>query len=509
MAGYWNRIGVGSLWNICCLAHLQGHRRAANNRLVELSKFSHHEKGLGALQPLNPKHHICEKNLMRNEVPVLLYVRPWNLEQMEHLARGVWGQSAHLTLTSEHKSVDTSGLVAVFESEYKHYDGEDLQYLSETESADIILRCRLLRSLPSSQTMRLLRSMESAVDRVLSENKPAAMLSVTVDSYVIDVFAHLCEQRGIPFIGLVPSFLKNHFRISTRGERVVSRKVSTEDIDRARENLIVDDYRPDFLVQSEREMRSQMRRLWFRNLPKPLWFYLRRVVTGEHLNYHFWSSQKTSSQYWSPWPRSFRGVSGSELAQLAENPDLPLIYVPLQMSPEATIDYWSSDTRWIDYEVFLLDLIRRYRGRWRFIVKEHPNLLGFRSPDFYKRLRAEPNCTLVAPKIPSNDLVTLCDGLLVCTGTAGFEALLRGKPVISESAPYYAPHRAFLPFEALNGKLPQQDINAKAQNRLLEYSLEGMLPGRFVNNGTWDRNNAQHRAWSDEMAESLKRYLAN
>lgn len=444
---------------------------------------------------------------MRNEVPVLLYVRPWNLEQMEHLARGVWGHSAHLTLTSEHKSADTSGLVAVFESEYKHYDGEDLRYLSETEGADIILRCRLLRSLPTSQAMRLLKSMESAVDRVLSENKPAAMLSVTVDSYVIDVFAHLCQQRAIPFIGLVPSFLKNHFRISARGERVVSRKVSSEDIEKARENLIVDDYRPDFLVQSEREMRSQMRRLWLRNLPKPLWFYLRRVVTGEHLNYHFWSSQKTSSQYWSPWPRSLRGLSGPKLAQLAENPDLPLIYVPLQMSPEATIDYWSSDTRWIDYETFILDVIRKYRGKWRFAVKEHPNLLGFRSPDFYKRLQAEPNCTLVAPKIPSNDLVTLCDGLLVCTGTAGFEAMLRGKPVISESAPYYAPDGVLLPLETLDEKLPDPRTSSDFQDRLVEYAIEGMLPGTFLNNGAWSRNKEEHLAWSGQMAESIRRYL--
>lgn len=445
---------------------------------------------------------------MRNAVSILLYVRPWNRAQMEHLARGVWGDAARLFAASEHKSVDSAGLTLASKAAYLWAQSDVRpQYLTMEEAEDIILRCRLLRSLSKAKAQRLLVAMEYAVDKVLSDVQPDAMLSLTVDSYVMDVFAHLCKQRGIPFIGLVPSFLKNQFRITTRGEHVPCREVSPAEIEQALSSLIVQDYRPDFLVQSEHEMRSQMRKLWLRNLPKPLWFYLRRSLTGERLNYHFWTSQMMAIRYWSPWPRSYKGLSGPALADLAEDGGLPLVYLPLQMAPEATIDYWSDDIRWIDYESFLLNLVRRYRGQWRFLVKEHPNLVGYRSRGFYKRLEAEPNCVLVAPKVPSNDLVNLCQGVLVCTGTSGFEAALRGKPVMSDSAPYYAPPDVLLPIAALDGDLPKAKTDPERQAALMEHVLRCTLPGRFLNNGTWSAKNPEHLAWSATMANSIRDYL--
>jgi len=178
------------------------------------------------------------------------------------------------------------------------------------------------------------------------------------------------------------------------------------------------------------------------------------------------------------------------------------------MSPEATIDYWSSDTRWIDYERFILDLVRRYRGKWRFVVKEHPNLMGYRSRGFYKRLDAEPNCVMVAPKVPSNKLISMCQSVLVCTGTAGFEAALRGKPVLSDSEPYYAPPGILLPVDTLEGELPSPIEDSARQRALMEHVLRGTLPGRFLNNGKWDVDNPEHRVWSETMAASIEGYLS-
>jgi len=439
---------------------------------------------------------------------VLLYVRPWNISQMEHLAQGVWGEDVNLECTSEHQAVDKSGLAADFNAAYRALgcDGAP-RHLSEDEAVDVMLRCRLLRSVGRARARRLLVAMEQAVDEVLTRTQPKAMLSLTIDSYVMDLFAILCRKRGIEFIGLVPSFVKEHFRITARGEFVDSRPVKEEEIDAALADLIVKDYRPDFLVQSSSEMRKQMWRLWLRNLPKPLWFALLRMRQGEALNYHYWASQQIARKFWGPWPRSLNGISGPDLAALAEDGGHRLIYLPLQMSPEATIDYWSADTRWIDYETFILDLVRRYRGKWRFLIKEHPNLLGYRSRGFYKRLEAEPNCIMVSPKVPSNDLVSLCDGVLVCTGTAGFEAALRGKPVLSDSEPYYANRGDLLPVAALDGDLPPQSEDPERQRSLMAHVLRGTLPGRFLNNGKWSAENAQHREWSDTMANSIRGYL--
>ena len=254
-------------------------------------------------------------------------------------------------------------------------------------------------------------------------------------------------------------------------------------------------------------MRRQMWRLWLRNLPKPLWFALRRINPRDKKNYHYWASQIVAMSYWSLWPRGLNGINGPTLAALDNDGGEPLIYLPLQMSPEATIDYWSYDTRWIDYETFIIELLQRYRGKWRFVVKEHPNLLGFRSRGFYRRLEAEPNCVVVSPKVPSNNLVSLCRGVLVCTGTAGFEAALRGKPVLSDSVPYYAAPGSLLPIDTLDGDLTDMEPDAMRQRALVAYVLRGTLLGRFLNNGTWSEDDPEHRAWSKTMATSIRIYL--
>ncbi len=441
-------------------------------------------------------------------VSVLLYVRPWNQTQMEYLARGVWGECITVTKTSEHCSIDQSGLCEAQSQYYRQLnDQEKLLDLSDDEAEDMILRCRLLRNLSPMQARRLLISMERAVSDVLVEVKPTVMLSLTVDSYVMDIYAALCHKRGIRFIGLVPSFIKEHFRITARGEYVECRNVTEEEIKATLSDLEIKNYRPDFLVQSDREMRRNKWRMWWRNFFKPLFFALRRIKPRDRLNYHYWASQIIATKHFSLMPRDLKGIGIQEVTVKADDGGLPLIYLPLQMSPEATIDYWSTDKRWIDYENFIIDLVSRYRQKWRFIIKEHPNLIGFRSRDFYERLKAESNCLIVAPNVASNDLVGLCRGVVVCTGTVGFEAVLRGKPVLSDSSPYYSLSGNLLPLSALDHELPDKIQEENKQMVLMEHVLKGALPGRFLNNGTWDIDNPAHRAWAHDMAASIKNYL--
>ena len=445
---------------------------------------------------------------MRELGDILLYARPWNKGQMLHLARCIWGAETSLDLMSEHRGADTCGLPAAFEAAYQNLGPDSApQHLSEAEVADIVLRCRLLRSLAPSRAQRLLMAMENAISQVLTKTQPSIVMSITVDSYVIDLLALLCFKRGVQFIGLVPSFINGHFRISARGEHINSRLVSEAEIDSALANLEIMNYRPEFVVQTERELYRKMWRLWLRNLLKPLWFAMRRMTPGNAHNYHFWSSQIIATRFWQLFPSQYHGISGKALEAVAEDNGLPLIYLPLQMSPEATIDYWSSDTRWIDYEGFIVKLLRRYRKKWRFAVKEHPNLLGHRSRGFYNRLLAEPNCVMVSPSVNSNDVMSLCRGTVVCTGTAGFEGALRGKPVLSDSSPYYALNGTLLPLSALDADLPKLKPDLEQRRALMAHVLSGTLPGRFINDGTWSADNAEHLAHSKEMAASIRGYL--
>ena len=421
--------------------------------------------------------------------PILVYVRPWNREQFVDLAEGVW-PNAQLIQISEHSSVDAGNFKTAFYAAHNNVDSATPPiYLAEAQISDVILRCRLLRAISQERARRLVLAAEQAIEEVFARHQPKAMLSITVDSYILQLFNLACERRNIPFIGLVPSFVNGYFRITAMGERVVVRDVGRDEIETVSRQLLDRDYRPDFLAQSSRALRTKARRLWRRNLLKPIYFELRRHLSRDPLNYHYWSSSVVSRQYWS---MRIQTYNGSTLFNRADLPttlrERPLIFLPLQMSPEATIDYWSADTSWIDYEERVLHFLQTTADSHTILIKEHPNLLGYRSPGFYQRLANCDNAVLVDSEVPANSLIEICDGVVICTGTVGFEAALRGLPVYTDSHPFHLPQNIVRPLEELAKPCPARQSNSTASQSLIRHVLEGLLPGHFRNDGSWDSN---------------------
>ncbi|MDC1422798.1 capsular biosynthesis protein [Gammaproteobacteria bacterium] len=424
-----------------------------------------------------------------NAKPVLVYVRPWNREQFLNIARGCW-PGVSLVETSEHPREDCSGLRQGIYRFYRTISADAAPlHLNDDEIVDMILRCRLLRHLPSAEARLLVLACESAVEEVFDSHRPGAMLSITTDSYIQHMFVLACRRWGIPFIGLVPSFINGHFRITAMGERVALRKVSEEQVDAVALKLLNSEYKPAFLVKSSKEIRTNARKLWLRNLLKPPYFALKRRVSGDPLNYHSWSTEVVAQQYWSWRMQDYSGRVINRTTNIKiETQGRPLIFLPLQMSPEATVDYWSQDTRWINYEARVLELLRTYAHSHFFLVKEHPNLLGFRSRDFYARLENVSNAVMISPGVSSNALLELSDGVLAATGTVGFEAALRGVPVYSDSRPFHLPPDTIYNISQLNSPIPAKKIALEQQLVLLRYALESVLPGYFINDGTWNKD---------------------
>ncbi|WP_417592037.1 hypothetical protein [Parasphingorhabdus sp.] len=436
--------------------------------------------------------------------PVLVYVRPWNMAQFSDLAQGIWPDVSQVHV-SEHGAVDQGGLKTAFYAAYKHIS-EDLQplCLAEDQIADILLRCRLLRSIPLRRARRLLLAAEQAIEEVLDHHKPRAMLSITVDSYILQIFYLACQRRNIPFYGLVPSFINGYFRLTAMGERVVARDVPQQEIDAVTEQLLSTSYKPDFLPKSSHALRTKARKLWRRNLVKPAYFEARRRLSGDPLNYHYWSTSITARRYWSLRIQDYDGCIPRNRTDLPTiSLEKPLIFLPLQMSPEATIDYWSTDTSWIDYEARVLKLLKTTADSHTILVKEHPNLLGFRSPGFYRRLAECSNAILVDAGVSANQLIQISDGVIICTGTVGFEAALRGLPVYTNSAPFHLPDNVALPLEELAKPCPARQNNITVQKLMIRHVLEGLLPGEFINDGSWQ----QGRNPQSEMINSLRQAI--
>lgn len=108
------------------------------------------------------------------------------------------------------------------------------------------------------------------------------------------------------------------------------------------------------------------------------------------------------------------------------------IYFPLQYQPECSTLPMAGAYR--DQLVFLQLLSQCIPDDVHIYVKEHPKQRkkGFanRSINFYKQIAALPNASLVSHDMSSFVLREHCKAVATGTGTAGFEALFRAKPVI-------------------------------------------------------------------------------
>ena len=447
---------------------------------------------------------------MKNSENILVYVRPWNVKQFNHLAYEIWPNNNQLHL-SEHKHIDKVGFSSLF---YKNLSKKDLEdpivFFEKNDIVDIIKRCRLLRSLPYSTAKRYLTSAHLSIKEIVQKYNPSAAISVTTDSYIIHLLYLNCRKYNIPFIGLVPSFVNDHFRITALGERNRVRDVSIEEAEGTINILLEKNYKPSF-VTSEKKIQIKAYKNWIKNLVKPLWFQVLRIVYNDIHNYHYKTTQIISQRYWSLLPAAYKGFGLTDLEEMKNKLQKKIIYIPLQMSPEATIDYWSYDTSWIDYEDRILQILKdeKLSELYFFVVKEHPNILGYRRPSFYKKLSSQENCMLISVNVSSNELLDFCDSTIICTGTVGFEAHLRGVPVFSDSNPWH------LRIDDVNNiaSLYKNEISKQFQDErsLLEsskYLLESLCHGNFINNGSWSETNPRHLESNEVVARSIRKYLS-
>ena len=105
------------------------------------------------------------------------------------------------------------------------------------------------------------------------------------------------------------------------------------------------------------------------------------------------------------------------------------VYFPLHLQPEMTTDVLGG--QYAD-QLFTLENLRKIvPNEITLYVKENPKQTGIlRSELFFQRLEKIPNTKFIGRKVPSFDLIKNAIAVSTITGTAGWEALRMGKPVI-------------------------------------------------------------------------------
>lgn len=447
---------------------------------------------------------------------VLVYSRPPVLSEFSFIAEHAFPDAERLIM-SEALRVDQSGLAEGFGRALAKGNGGEHRWSAE-ELEDIRFRDRLLRSLPKARALELMAAMTTALDTALERARPDVILSTSVDSYVLDILGRLARKRGILFLGVIGSFVRGCFRLTERGEFVTARDPADQEVEAVLDKLLQRDYTPTYMMPSQGNLRRIAFRRWLEDIARFGYFGARRVlIPSERYYHHAWLSQTVVRERLH-FPPSCDGSDPEWRRRLAATSPARLFYLPLQYFPEATIDYWCPDHTVIDYLPRTVEFARELARHGTVIVKEHPSFCGMRTPAFYRDLASIDGVLIAPARELSNDLVAQSDFTVVWTGTVGFEAALKGKPVIALGSPYYACGR-HIADHAWGGDLEQTIEGLEAQCRepptrseqlaMVRHVLSGTLTGILKNNGRFNVEDPEHAAGARRAAEALRDYVAH
>lgn len=134
----------------------------------------------------------------------------------------------------------------------------------------------------------------------------------------------------------------------------------------------------------------------------------------------------------------FRRIFNHLLSQLLYNKSLPsdkFIFFPLHDSEDFQLRVRAPHCQ---NQEFIIQLIAdALPTGYKLCVKEHPNFLGGIDASVLRRIKRIPKVVLVPPAVSSLKLISAADAIVTINSTVGFEALIRGKPVVTLGTSFY------------------------------------------------------------------------
>lgn len=439
---------------------------------------------------------------------VLVYSRPKLRHWWWQIATAAFaGDNCKLVGLSEFKG---HGDICIMEGLYRYWN-EPIKPLDNSlfNIDEVRLRCRLLANLPKEQSIKMVTCAWYALNDILEKTKPKYVLSITVDSYVVDLLARACRKCGVKFIGLSSCPLPGYSIISERGESNHFRDPSKEEVTQVYRTLVSDNFKPNTLfVGGKYSAILQIKRSLYCFIKKIVfWFLLKK----DPLNYNlmvfpYFSDRKNVFGY-----RVVKYFTKNALEKWSSS-GLPKLYIPLHYIPEATVSYWTKNIDFIDYESTLYNILSKMSDKFAIAIKEHPAAIGTRPDGFYHQLLQFKNTFLVDASLSSLDFVSKSDVVLTWSGTVGLEAVLRSKKVILMGDPYYYLDKYFYKTKSIDDLGysnfdVKESITQKDCDVIIEYVLGGAIRGVFGYKGYLSKNNAillgnEIRKYLDKMIQT-------
>lgn len=359
--------------------------------------------------------------------------------------------------TREYVRVGPPGVQFRYVSDFRYRDDVDLIgrqyrvfYSSEQVSAeieeilsDVVPRDRFLRSLDPALSSRLGYAAYIALSEILDEEQPDVVLGLPIDNYYLHILEKLCRARGIYALFPIQSFLPNRTRVSNLGEWRFVQEPSDVMVEEYYERLLNRSFKPTTLSPHRRF--HKLLRLYGREISKKVLFETLKIVKRDPYSFHYngifpakWAitihSPKNlfADKFFETRQNTFTKIIS------AKNAGKRIVFLPLQFSPETTVDYYISDINFSRYDDLMHVVISNIPDDVVLVVKEHPDIYGFRNPKFYEKFMRKENVILSHVSLTVSELMEVCPFVVVTGGAStGAEAVVKGNTVLALGGAYY------------------------------------------------------------------------
>jgi hypothetical protein len=127
--------------------------------------------------------------------------------------------------------------------------------------------------------------------------------------------------------------------------------------------------------------------------------------------------------------RTYRHLTGKAVTPLADMEGKPFVFFPLHTEPETALQQASPE--YFFQLGAIASIARDLPAGYLLAVKETYQNFGRRPDNFYDQIREFKNVVLLDMLELGLDVVRKAEAVVTITGTAGFEAAVMGKPVIT------------------------------------------------------------------------------
>lgn len=405
---------------------------------------------------------------------------------------------------------------------YRFMDRSDaaeaaLARFGEEGCANVILRCRVLRSFDRALALRMIGGMAQAIERAFDDLAPDLIMTFTMDRYVMDVMERTANRRGIDFLEMTTSIIPNQIMLMRRGRPVRLREPPDEEVDAVVALLCKGDFAPTYVRDAKRFSALQFWRVFAYYALRGAFFDFWRFFKRDRFNLHYLDAQKRLKHKVRVGDVAVLKLLDHDWeARFEALPRTRCVFLGLQLFPEASMDYWLRSRDMLAHD----DVVFRYcevlgGAGYRIFVKDHPLQFGFRQRELIERLSALPFVTLVPYDVPANLLIGKCAISVTFTGTIGLQAALAGLCSVT-TEPYYATEEHFLHIRNVNDisdlveKLARWESPtdlAATRRQIVRHLAAIGVPGDYFGWRNFDPENQAARDAVEPLTRSLNAYL--